>query len=46
MQKSTGSYVSCCVVISGVERNLFVLPRQKKLDGTVYPKEKAHYNIL
>lgn len=33
MQKSTGNHVSCCVAVHGVERNLFVLPRVKKLDG-------------
>ncbi|KAI9317482.1 DNA polymerase family B-domain-containing protein [Dichotomocladium elegans] len=29
------SYMSCCVVVANVERTLFVLPRQYKLDGSV-----------
>lgn len=34
--KSTGVYTSCCVVVNGIERNLFVLPRQKVFDGKLY----------
>ncbi|RUS21275.1 DNA polymerase family B-domain-containing protein [Endogone sp. FLAS-F59071] len=28
----TKAYVSCCVTINGIERNLFVLPRAKKME--------------
>ncbi|KAK0497423.1 hypothetical protein EDD18DRAFT_1162173 [Armillaria luteobubalina] len=30
--KTTGLWVSCCVRVEGVERNLFVLPREKRVE--------------
>ena len=30
LDKETGKYVSCCLSVEGIERNLFVLPRGKK----------------
>ena len=30
--KSTGAWVSCCVTVENIERNLFVLPREKRMD--------------
>ncbi|KAK0238467.1 hypothetical protein EDD85DRAFT_904879 [Armillaria nabsnona] len=30
--KTTGMWVSCCVTVEGVERNLFVLPRDKRVE--------------
>lgn len=30
LDKETGKYVSCCLTVEGIERNLFVLPRGKK----------------
>lgn len=32
MNKKDGSYVSCCVSVHNIQRNLFVLPREKMLD--------------
>ncbi|KAI9509680.1 hypothetical protein F5148DRAFT_1185768 [Russula earlei] len=32
LDKKTSSYVSCCVTVSNLQRNLFVLPRQHQLD--------------
>lgn len=31
IDKETNGYVSCCVTVEGIERNLFVLPRQQHL---------------
>lgn len=33
LDKATKAYVSCCVTINGIERNLFVLPRAKKMES-------------
>ena len=33
LDKSTGRYVSACVSIQGIQRNLFVLPRPRRMDG-------------
>ena len=33
LQKNTTNYVSVCITVHGIDRNLFVLPRQKMLDG-------------
>ncbi|KAI8892872.1 hypothetical protein BC833DRAFT_610404 [Globomyces pollinis-pini] len=33
LQKTSGKYISCCVTVQGMERNLFVLPRQRKVDA-------------
>lgn len=30
--KASGSWVSCCVTVENLERNLFVLPRERKID--------------
>ena len=30
--KSTGAWISCCVTVENIERNLFVLPREKRMD--------------
>ena len=30
--KTSGLWVSCCVTIEGMERNLFVLPRERRVD--------------
>ncbi|RCI00936.1 DNA-directed DNA polymerase alpha catalytic subunit pol1, partial [Rhizopus stolonifer] len=32
LNKGTNKYVSCCVVVKNIERNLFFLPRQHALD--------------
>lgn len=34
LNKGTNKYVSCCVTVKNIERNLFVLPRQFALGGT------------
>jgi DNA polymerase alpha subunit A len=38
--KKTGAWVSCCVTVEGLERNLFCLPREKRVeqdeDGDFY----------
>ncbi|KAH7045436.1 DNA polymerase family B-domain-containing protein [Linnemannia elongata] len=33
LQKSTNTYVSCCVAVHNMERNLFVLPRPHRVDS-------------
>lgn len=33
LNKKTNKYVSCCVTVKNIERNLFVLPRKFELDG-------------
>lgn len=30
--KASGAWVSCCVTVEGIERNLFVLPREKRVE--------------
>jgi DNA polymerase alpha subunit A len=30
--KSSGTWLSCCVTVEGIERNLFVLPREKRIE--------------
>jgi DNA polymerase alpha subunit A len=30
--KNSGAWVSCCVTVEGVQRNLFVLPREKRVE--------------
>ncbi|EEB96533.1 hypothetical protein MPER_04320, partial [Moniliophthora perniciosa FA553] len=43
--KTTGAWVSCCVTVEGLERNLFVLPRQKRAeegeDGRLYDTDEV-----
>ncbi|ESK87836.1 dna polymerase alpha catalytic subunit [Moniliophthora roreri MCA 2997] len=43
--KTTGGWVSCCVTVEGLERNLFVLPRQKRAeegeDGQFYDTDEV-----
>ncbi|KAJ3366619.1 DNA-directed DNA polymerase alpha catalytic subunit pol1 [Kappamyces sp. JEL0680] len=41
LQKTTGNYISCCVSVYGVERNLFVLPRTHVLDAQGNETEQA-----
>ncbi|KAI0321598.1 hypothetical protein OF83DRAFT_251189 [Amylostereum chailletii] len=36
LNAATNSYVSCCVTVGGLQRNLFVLPRQQQLDDEGY----------
>ncbi|KAG6865128.1 hypothetical protein C0991_004969 [Blastosporella zonata] len=31
--KTSGAWVSCCVTVEGIQRNLFVLPREKQVEG-------------
>ncbi|KAG6896542.1 hypothetical protein C0992_007538 [Termitomyces sp. T32_za158] len=31
--KTSGAWVSCCVTVEGVQRNLFVLPRERRVEG-------------
>ncbi|KAG0194902.1 DNA-directed DNA polymerase alpha catalytic subunit pol1 [Apophysomyces sp. BC1034] len=38
--KSLERYVSCCVVVKNIERNLFVLPRPYRLDTSGNPTEE------
>lgn len=33
LNKGNNKYVSCCVTVKNIERNLFVLPRKHQLDG-------------
>ncbi|KAF8585711.1 DNA polymerase alpha catalytic subunit [Ramaria rubella] len=33
VDKQTGNYISCCVTVEGLERNLYVLPRDRRIDG-------------
>ncbi|CCA69546.1 related to POL1-DNA-directed DNA polymerase alpha, 180 KD subunit [Serendipita indica DSM 11827] len=33
LDKSTNRYVSACVAIENIERNLFVLPRERRMEG-------------
>jgi DNA polymerase alpha subunit A len=50
--KMSGSWVSCCVTIEGLQRNLFVLPREKRVeedegqlyDTDIIPEMKDVYN--
>ncbi|PPQ85267.1 hypothetical protein CVT25_010040 [Psilocybe cyanescens] len=30
--RSSGAWISCCVKVEGIERNLFVLPREKRVE--------------
>lgn len=30
--KTSGTWLSCCVTVEGIERNLFVLPREKRVE--------------
>lgn len=36
LNKKTNKYVSCCVTVKNIERNLFFLPRKFELDRKVY----------
>ena len=31
--KSESNFVSCCAIVENIERNVFILPRSKMLDG-------------
>ncbi|KAF8064215.1 DNA polymerase family B-domain-containing protein [Lyophyllum atratum] len=31
--KTSGAWVSCCVTVEGIERNLFVLPRERRVEA-------------
>ncbi|ORZ15507.1 DNA polymerase family B-domain-containing protein [Lobosporangium transversale] len=33
LQKATNTFISCCVVVQNMERNLYVLPRQRRVDA-------------
>ncbi|KAI8093308.1 DNA polymerase family B-domain-containing protein [Halteromyces radiatus] len=33
LNKSSNNYISCCVAIHNIERNIFILPRAQTLDG-------------
>ncbi|KAJ1990888.1 DNA-directed DNA polymerase alpha catalytic subunit pol1 [Dimargaris cristalligena] len=37
---SSGRYLSCCVSVQNIERNLFVLPREKLLDADGQPTDE------
>eukprot|EP00043_Microstomoeca_roanoka_P012767 m.124092 g.124092 ORF g.124092 m.124092 type:complete len:1520 (+) comp15585_c0_seq2:94-4653(+) len=39
--ESVSDYVSCCIVVHGLERNLFVLPREYKLDARGQPTNEV-----
>jgi DNA polymerase alpha subunit A len=34
--KESGSWVSCCVTVGGIQRNIFVLPREQRLGTFTY----------
>jgi DNA polymerase alpha subunit A len=34
LDRASGRYISCCVLVQNMQRKLFVLPRPRKLDGT------------
>lgn len=36
LDKTTKAWVSCCVAVNNLQRNLFVLPREKRQDGEGY----------
>ncbi|KAG6847687.1 hypothetical protein H0H93_006564, partial [Arthromyces matolae] len=31
--KTSGAWVSCCVTVEGIQRNLYVLPRERRVEG-------------
>lgn len=43
--KDSGAWVSCCVTVEGLQRNLFVLPREKRVEqdeeGTSYETDEV-----
>ncbi|KAI8978630.1 DNA polymerase family B-domain-containing protein [Pilobolus umbonatus] len=39
LNKVTNEYISCCVIVKNIERNLFVLPRPYYLDDSGEPTE-------
>ncbi|KAI8588729.1 DNA polymerase family B-domain-containing protein [Geranomyces variabilis] len=38
--KANGSFISCCCVVNNIQRNVFVLPRDKLLGGDGHPTDK------
>ncbi|KAJ2960289.1 hypothetical protein NQZ79_g4309 [Umbelopsis isabellina] len=40
LNKATNTYVSCCVTVRNVQRNIFVLPRPYKLDKSGKPTDE------
>lgn len=40
LNKKTKKYVSCCVTVKNIERNLFILPRKFELNGKLYLNKK------
>ncbi|KAJ3182355.1 DNA-directed DNA polymerase alpha catalytic subunit pol1 [Geranomyces variabilis] len=38
--KANGSYISCCSVVNNIQRNVFVLPRDKLLGTDGHPTDK------
>ncbi|KAJ3161309.1 DNA-directed DNA polymerase alpha catalytic subunit pol1 [Geranomyces michiganensis] len=38
--KENGSYISCCSVVNNIQRNVFVLPREKLLGADGLPTDK------
>ncbi|KAF8316797.1 DNA polymerase alpha catalytic subunit [Clavulina sp. PMI_390] len=44
--RTTKKFVSCCLTISGMERNLFVVPREKKKEDGFYTDEApSRYDV-
>ncbi|KAF9302281.1 DNA-directed DNA polymerase alpha catalytic subunit pol1 [Mortierella antarctica] len=41
LQKATNTYVSCCVAVQNIERNLFLLPRSRRVDKQGNIKEEV-----
>jgi DNA polymerase alpha subunit A len=43
--KTSGAWVSCCITVEGLQRNLFVLPREKRVEqdeeGTSYETDEV-----
>ncbi|KAI9235463.1 MAG: DNA polymerase family B-domain-containing protein [Podila humilis] len=41
LQRTTNTYVSCCVAVQNIERNLFLLPRSRRVDKQGNIKEEV-----
>ncbi|KAI9145154.1 DNA polymerase family B-domain-containing protein [Paraphysoderma sedebokerense] len=39
--RATQSYISCCVRVEGMERNLFLLPRERRIDANFPSKDSG-----
>lgn len=46
LNKNTNKYVSCCVTVKNIERNLFILPRPYELDGKEKKKGMGNVSII